>query len=692
MPESKIIRNGSAFLLEIDGKRMPLYGYMSYQPSCADYEGFRKAGVHLFFTGVYAGDRGINQYSGTRPFRPGFWKGYGQYDFSAVDEDFHIILDGAQPGVDYLIPRLMIEPPSWWEADNPGELCRDAQGTPIHHSYQSQKWLDDTRRMLFDFQAWLEDSGWAAWVPGWHIACGNTEEFIRPKQHPLQFTDYSEPARRAFAAWAQARYGGIAALNAAWNMKLNGFEDVTIPSPAQRMFGSDGRLRNPELERYTVDFYRFYNESHSQAAISLCRLAKEATGGRQVIGAFFGYTVCDQESGQHAANMVMQSDAVDFLASPFTYTDNRGQGVDWAFQGSVESAALHGKPWFMEADVRTYLSRPISQCMPYANPVVSKVYDSPVWWGPKDLAGSLGQMKKAFARVITHNTAVWWFDMWGGWYKDLNLMAFHKQAARIYRDHVEAGGSENAAPIALFMDDEIFDEVSGNDYASRMNGRMWKNLGYAGTPYRMFMMDDFEAVDPERFRLAVFCSVRHWSEGQKRALERWKRDDRVLAFTGPLDLRFVTGVAVETGDGLEPLPGEKNRCDPPLIARRLRLVAQPGDVVLSCAEDGGAVELIRRDADCSIYVTTAVDITADCARMLTAAAGGQIYTFDGDVAYASGKYVAVHAASDGVKRIAVPLRAVLRDVFTGEALPGNETFVDVEMKLGETRMLCIEPM
>ena len=28
----------------------------------------------------------------------------------------------------------------------------------------------------------------------------------------------------------------------------------------------------------------------------------------------------------------------------------------------------------------------------------------------------------------------------------------------------------------------------------------------------------------------------------------------------------------------------------------------------------------------------------------------------------------------------------------GEALPGNETFVDIDMKMGETRMLRIEPM
>ena len=93
--------------------------------------------------------------------------------------------------------------------------------------------------------------------------------------------------------------------------------------------------------------------------MNLTTLAVVWFGGKQVIGAFFGYTICGEESGHHAADLVISSDKLDFLASPFTYTDNRGQGVDWAFQGSVESAALYGKPWFMEADVRTCLSRPI---------------------------------------------------------------------------------------------------------------------------------------------------------------------------------------------------------------------------------------------------------------------------------------------------------------------------------------------
>ena len=147
---------------------------------------------------------------------------------------------------------------------------------------------------------------------------------MRPRQHPMQFTDYSEPAREAFSGWAREKYGDTEALRRAWHREYASFAEIGIPPPADRMFCADGALRSREHEQYVIDYYRFLNESHAQAAIDLCAMAKEATGGQQVIGAFFGYTVLDREYAHHATDMVLRSSAVDFLASPFTYTDNRG--------------------------------------------------------------------------------------------------------------------------------------------------------------------------------------------------------------------------------------------------------------------------------------------------------------------------------------------------------------------------------
>ena len=127
----------------------------------------------------------------------------------------------------------------------------------------------------------------------------------------------------------------------------------------------------------------------------------------------------------------------------------------------------------------------------------------------------------------------------------------------------------------------------------------------------------------------------------------------------------------------------------PLRVRKIRLETRPGDVVMTTAEDGGAVELMRRFPEYSVYCTTSVTQPPAKLRELVCAAGGQVYNFQGDCVYASEKYVAIHAAEEGIRRLCFPENVKLYDVFTGEHLPGCECHVDIKMDFGETRLLEI---
>ena len=42
---SRIIQKGNAFLLEVNGQALPLYGYLTYQPEKGCYEDCRQIGV-----------------------------------------------------------------------------------------------------------------------------------------------------------------------------------------------------------------------------------------------------------------------------------------------------------------------------------------------------------------------------------------------------------------------------------------------------------------------------------------------------------------------------------------------------------------------------------------------------------------------------------------------------------------------
>ena len=396
MPKSMITTKNGLPVLKINEEEILPCGYMSYAIDKADYSGFIASGYKLIFVPVYAGDRGINPMSGIRPFYPGFWVGKDRYDFSAVEENFKKVIADRKPGDIFIIPRVMVEPPSFWEKENPDELCRDFSGKSVHQSYSSDVWFHDTEKAMAALQDFFTQSKLDEYIVGWQIACGWTEEFMRPTIYSLQLTDYSDTSAKAWQSYLKERYADIGALNAKWMTSYRTFDDIAVPSPAERVYFPEGATEYPAP---VAEYNRFRSVETANALCVLARSAKKITGGNRVIGAFYGYA--GTKFGHDAVDLVLNSPDVDFLASPFAYDTGRAPGTDWVLQGVLGSTRLHGKLWFTECDVRTHLSRPISVAMPRANPIGNTMYDGPIWFGPDSEETSVHQMKKAFVKTMS---------------------------------------------------------------------------------------------------------------------------------------------------------------------------------------------------------------------------------------------------------------------------------------------------
>lgn len=269
----RIERRDNAFLLRANEQLLPLYAYMTYQSENGRYDDFRAAGVKLTSVAVYAGDRGINPSSAIRPFRPGFMTAPGKYDFRWADEDFRRAIGDCAPGEAFILPRLMLEMPIWWEEAHPEARCRSFSGAPFHSSFSSEEWFQAAAEAMEYFEAWLNESGWNEYVIGWHIAAGMTEEYIRPIVHPVEYIDYSDASLHAFRRHLAERYETIAALNAAWHTHHMSFDEIALPAPARRHYALHGGLRDPQLERDVMDFYDLYSDELAQAVIRLCARA-----------------------------------------------------------------------------------------------------------------------------------------------------------------------------------------------------------------------------------------------------------------------------------------------------------------------------------------------------------------------------------------------------------------------------------
>ena len=695
-----IERQGNAFMIRAGEQLLPPYAYMTYQPAKGRYADFREAGVRFVSVAVYAGDRGINPSSGIRPFRPGFMTAPGKYDFSWADEDFRRATCGKAPGEAFILPRLMLEMPVWWEAQHPEALCRDAAGTPAHCSFSSPEWFAAAVEAMEAFQKWLEESGWNEYIVGWHLAGGSTEEYIRPHIRPGQYLDYSACSRTAWREWLRERYGTEAALSAAWGREIARFEDAKLPSPAERAYPMRGDLRDPEAERSVIDFYDFYGEEIARFIRRLAGEAKRITRGEKLVGVFYGnVSICTTEISHNAMDLLLACPDVDFFASPFCYTDNRGDAFEWPFQATLESASLHGKPWFVEADVRTMLSEPISRCMPRSNPEVNDAYDGPVWFGPDTLEGSLSDMLRALMRVMTHAAALWWFDMWGGWYDHAALMDFQKWAYAFYEKHARAGGLTPRAQLAVFVDEKALN-------AFHTDGRMcmsvcynqFVELGWVGAPYDAYLLSDLARVDPARYRAALLLSPGYWTQALGQALERWKKDGRTVLFTGyPFylsgDLGAGTGIACAPGGEDMPLKASykgKEYPSAPCFGPRVTLLPAARDAVLARDEGGVPMAVLHRADGYQTFWSLAPELPAELVRDVLLLSGAHIYTYDHDGINAGGDFVCLHACSDGVKRVWFPAISRAFDERTGERIPGTELWCELRMKKGESRLLRLE--
>ena len=632
MPTSAIMTKNGLPVLTVNDETIVPCGYMSYGIEKADYSGFVSCGYKLIFVPVYAGDRGINPMSGIRPFYPGFWVGKDQYDFSPVENNFKKVIADYKPGEIWIIPRVMVEPPSFWEEENPTELCRDFSGKSVHQSYSSEIWFQDTRKAMAALQEFFEKSNIDQYIAGWQIACGWTEEFMRPTIYSMQLTDYSETSAKAWRSYLEEKYKDIGTLNRKWKTAYQVFDGIPVPSPAERVYFPEGEVNVPIS---VAEYNRFRSVETAKALITLARYAKEITGENRVVGAFYGYA--GTRFGHDAIDLVLDSPYVDFLASPFAYDTQRAPGTDWILQGVLGSTRLHRKLWFTECDVRTHLSKPISIAMPHANPIGNTMYDGPIWYGPESEDMSIHQMKKAFAKTMSMSGGVWWFDMWGGWFKTEKYMETVKKSLELYTSQVN---EKTVAEVAVVYDTYARGYCRKN---ASLEGFL-QAVSQSGAVYEQFSLTDMDHLDPDQYKAIILLNV----HSDVSELTKWKNQNRSIL--------YVSSAFTET----------------------------EGRKIYPCT--GGKVHI---DKEYQEYFFSDMP-SPQALREAFLTAGAHIYNFTNDMIYAYGKMVAIHAATDGEKRIFLPEKSKIRDAYTGEKMIPCDYFFDFSMKKGETRVFVTE--
>ena len=472
---SYVADRGGVPTLFVNGEPLPAAAYMTYLEQNNDYAAFADAGYRLFSVPVLCAGRWINSSVDVKPFNRGIFDRKGEPDFSPLDASVGRILSACPDA--YIFPRVNLSAPLWWIEENPD--CAD--GTGRREALYSERYREAAAGMLREVIAHVAGSGYAQHIVGYQLAGGNTEEWFYFDLNG-GLCENAEPAFRDF-----------------FKKRRPGREYPGLPDPSVL------RRLGPYHEDENLALYlEFANAAVAETIQYLCAAAKEATGRKLAVGIFYGYAleVASPLWGTHALKTLLDSDAVDFISSPNSYIGARNDGFDWTEMYPASSVRLHGKVCMQECDVRTHLTKLLSESA--AEYRGDTHYTAPVWRAPGSPERSVAMLRKTFARQLIAGNGFWWFDMWGGWYRDARLLTEIKQMRKIYIDSLTKKNRRSKAQIAVFSDESAFRYMTE---CGRRNitHEQRAQLGFAGAPYDMYDVCDFEAVY-QRYRGVVFLT------------------------------------------------------------------------------------------------------------------------------------------------------------------------------------------
>lgn len=459
--------------LTVSGKEVEGLAYITYINEKSRYDDFADAGYKLYSVSLFFGTNHLNAISGQVTFSKGIFDS-DTPDFSEFDANVYKLLQACPDAM--ILPRVNVSPSREWELSHPDELCDtgvDSDPQRKRVCFSSDAWADEVKRLLTVFTDHVESSDFSSHIIGYQVAGGNTEEWF-----PFD---------------------------------MKGSVGIRSREKFEEHCKEKGIAPNQE------EYFRFLSQMTASRLIEFASHIKSITHGRLIVGVFYGYTFETfwRESTHHDLASILKSDSIDFICSPISYASyakGRNLGADHAYMLPLASLKLHGKLYFSENDTRTHLSSPPND-LPH--------YQNPVWYGP-DKETTLEILKMHFARAFINRHALWWFDMWGGWYHNRDYMDFMKKARELT---LEAQGLPCASEteLAVFIDETALAYVEDKNAAKKICSYIRKALGAIGAPYDAYLTSDFEEVK-ERYK--AFISLVPYSSAGSKIIKEYSKESR----------------------------------------------------------------------------------------------------------------------------------------------------------------------
>lgn len=489
--KAKVTRHNGILKIDIDGNLFNPLSFKSFRPNNKNISEFYNAGIRLF--SVLSS--GVTSALGVPYSLYGeSWVGENEYDFSKIDNQMDMFIENAPDA--YFAPMIQLDTRDWYLKLHPEVPNSFTHLSQIAHDENWKKAAADYMKAAINH---IEEK-YGDRVYGYFLLCGTTTEWFSEKDfeasHPIKEKGYRQ-----------------------WAGDANAF----LPSNERLNLKGNVFLSEEENDVYLAR--RFHSETIADLILYFSGEAQSVIKHNKLLGLYYGYLF--ELGGERLYNngtfgyeKVFLSPDIDMISSPSAY-GYRKLSDPSAFMVTKETLDAHNKLYFLEFDHITHVAPDEIRDgfdENSSNGIITKIPGA----GNKckNETESLNLMYRDFVLCTANRTALWWFDMFDGWFRSKGMMNAISKMIELNKKICNLK-NESVAEIAVFAEGEAMCRArKSSNLATVCLSDIRRTLAECGAPYDIYSINDLELEKIKEYKLYIFVNQYDIDEKEKALIEK----------------------------------------------------------------------------------------------------------------------------------------------------------------------------
>ncbi len=521
MDKVKLTRNNGVLKVDIDGNLFEPLSFKSFRPTARNISDFSKAGVKLF---SILSSGMISLLTVPYSLFGESWIDDETYDFEPVDRQIELFLENAPDGYFALMVQLDTRP--WYV---------EKHGVPYSFTHLSQvigdeKWRELAAKYLKAMIKHTEEK-YGDRFYGYFMLCGFTTEW---------FSQFDEEAAHPIKENVFKKY----------------YNDENLQIPEKYKLETEkNQAFVPAEYRDEVRKYREFNaDLISDSILYFAKEAQSILQHKKLLGVYFGYLFELNgprlwNTGHIGYEKVFTSPDIDMISSPSSYAFRTYDSTS-AFMVTYDTLDLHNKLYYLEFDHITHLAPS------HVENVLIPGGDSKL----PDHRHTLDVMQRDFMLCASKGAALWWFDMFEGWFYSDEMMASVKEMIETSKLLNEKKHESVAEILVIASGKSLLGVNKNSELNTVVLGNQRGGVATMGAPYDLYSTCDLGKVNTEKYKLIIFLDAFEMDESTKAFAEKLKHGGKTVLWIYAPNYATdgLAGVQQTTDINVVELIGEEN--------------------------------------------------------------------------------------------------------------------------------------